>query len=317
MTILSNFWSTYMKKYNIFLAIFIFYIIINMVLFPEVYMAQTLNGISAWAFNVLPSVLPFIFFTKVLSSTGVVEKISKIFAKPCKKMFNTPAISSYVFLTSAISGYPVGAKMTSDLYLSGKINKNDAFKMTSFCSTSGPMFIIGAVGIGMLGNALYGYIIFLSHILGALINGICYRNITFKNSTSQQPLKQQQNKNDLSTIVIDSALSIISVGVIIAIFFVVITSMSPIFNLFPPQFASIFEGVIEITKGCIDISSSINSVWSIVACTFVISFGGISTILQSLTMLNKLNMPVWFFVLQKFSHALIATAISCLLVLLI
>lgn len=306
-----------MKKYNIFLAIFIIYIIFNMVLFPQLYIEQTFNGITAWVFNVLPSVLPFIFFTKILTSTGMIEKIAKIFTRPCKTIFGTSPLSSYVFLTSILSGYPVGAKMTADLYQSGKINKNDAFKMTSFCSTSGPMFIIGAVGVGMLNSSLYGYIIFLSHILGAFINGIFYRKLKVKDTKKPQLSYSENTKIDLSNIVIDSALSIISVGVIIAIFFVIITSFSPIFNLFPSSISSVLEGIIEITKGCIDISKSINNKFAIIACTFIISFGGISTILQSLTMLNKLNMPIWLFTIQKITHAVISTLISCLLILLI
>lgn len=303
-----------MEKYKIFLSILIFYIIINMIIFPDVYIGQALNGISAWAFNVLPSVLPFIFFTKVLSSLGVIEKISNFFKKPTNVMFKTPPISSYVFLTSIISGYPVGAKMTADLYQSGKITKSDAYKMTSFCSTSGPMFIIGAVGIGLFKSSIFGYIIFVSHILGALVNGVLYRNLKVNEEGFNKVAKQKNcQQNDLSSIVLDSALSIISVGVIITVFFVIITSFSPIFNLFPSNLASILTGLIEITKGCIDISSSLNGIFSILACTFVISFGGISTILQSITMLNKLNMPVKLFVLQKVTHAILSTIIALVL----
>ena len=303
-----------MKKYSTFLSIFVLYIIINMVIFPDLYISQTLNGITAWAFNVLPSVLPFIFLTKVLSQLGTIEKLSNIFSKPCEKLFKTPAVSSYVFLMSIISGYPVGAKMTADLYEAGKISKRDAFKMTSFCSTSGPMFIIGAVGIGMLKNVTFGYIIMISHIIGALLNGLLYRKINVKEDKTPLQNKAAKNSADLSSIVLDSALSIISVGTIIAIFFVIITSLSPIFNLLPSPLASILEGLIEITKGCIDISSSINSIWSVAACTFVISFGGISTILQSITMLNKLNMPIKLFVLQKITHAILATIVSVILI---
>lgn len=303
-----------MKKYNTILTIFILYIIVNMVIFPELYISRTLDGISAWAFNVLPSVLPFIFFTKILTTSGKIESFSKVFSKPCKLFFNTPSISSYVFLTSIISGYPVGAKMTSDLYTQGKISKNEAFRMTSFCSTSGPMFIIGAVGIGMLNNPIYGYIILISHILGAIINGFCYKKINFKDNTTQEIIPQHTQSFDLSSIVIDSAISIISIGVIIAIFFVVITSLNPLFNLLPNTFSSILEGTIEITKGCLDISKFISGNWSVIACTFVISFGGISTIFQSISMLNKLKMPLWLFILQKFTHALFSTLVSLLLV---
>lgn len=307
-----------MKNYKIFLSIFVFYIIINTIINPSLYISQTLNGISAWAFNVLPSVLPFLFFTKVLTSTGALDKMSKIFNKPCKKIFKTPPISSLVFFTSIVSGYPVGAKMTADLYEQGKITKSDAFKMCSFCSTSGPMFIIGAVGISMLKNATYGYIIFISHILGAILNGIMYRNLKIK---EDKPSKNQQNlpskPNTLSDMVLDSALSIISVGTIIAIFFVVITSLSPLLNLFPSKISSVISGFIEITKGCLDISSAYTSKWVVVVASLIISFGGLSTIFQSIAMLNRLNMPIALFCGQKITQAIFACAIASILILII
>lgn len=305
-----------MKKYKTLLSIFIVYIILNMVIFPDIYIKETLSGITAWAFNVLPSVLPFIFFTKILSSLGGIERASAIFARPMNKLFKAPALSSYVFLMSIISGYPVGAKMTADLYSSGKISRSDAFKMTSFCSTSGPMFIIGAVGVGMLHSAMAGYIIFLSHVIGSFLNGFLYRKIKVE-ELQISPLQQKNEKTNLSQIVIDSALSIISVGVIIAIFFVVIRSLSPIFSLFPAPVASVLEGIVEITKGCIDIAKNIPFSLAIVASTFVISFGGISTMLQSLTMLDQIKMPAPLFLLQKFTHALLATLISFILILII
>ncbi len=312
-----------MKKYNTLLSFFIIYILINMVIFPSVYIEATLNGISAWAFNVLPSVLPFIFFVKILTTIGSMDKFTKFMEKPCRKLFKTPSSSSLVFLTSIISGYPVGAKMTAELYEHGKIKKSEAFKMCSFCSTSGPMFIIGAVGISMLANSLYGYIIFSSHIIGAFLNGLFYRNLKAKEDDSIEIIKENKVKNkekssfDITSIVLDSAISMLIIGTIIAIFFVVITSLSPIFNLFPPKVASILEGMVEITKGCQDISKYFNSKWAITAATFVISFGGISTILQSISMLTRLKMPITLFCLQKFTHACLAALISVAIVLFI
>ena len=291
-----------------------------MIIFPDIYINQTLNGITAWAFNVLPSILPFIIFTKLLTSLGLVDKLSKTFSKPCKHLFNTPPISSFAFLTSIISGYPVGAKITADLYTNGKISKSEAFRMTSFCSTSGPMFIIGAVGIGMLNSAISGYIILIAHILGAIINGILYRKLELNSTNKTIHTKTQERKSttiDFSSIILDSVLSILSVGAIIALFFVIITSLSPLFNLFPLKISSILEGLVEITKGCIDISSVFqNEKLAIIACTFVISFGGLSSITQSMAMLNNLKMPVWLFAIQKLSHAIISTLIAFVITLL-
>ena len=121
--------KTYFLSYAA--SFLVLYFLICMITNPSLYISKSLDGLSAWAFNVLPS----------------------------------------------------GAKMVADLYLQGKITKNDAFKMTSFCSTSGPMFIVGAVGAGMFKSAKIGYILFLSHAIGAILNGLIYRNLKIKEQT--------------------------------------------------------------------------------------------------------------------------------------
>ena len=40
--------------------------------------------------------------------------------------------------------------------------------MTILCSTSGPVFITGAVGAGMLGNSRAGLLILLAHYLSLI-----------------------------------------------------------------------------------------------------------------------------------------------------
>ena len=305
-----------MKKYKVFVSIFIIYIIINMVLFPNLYICATSEGIKAWAVAVLPSVLPFIFFTKLLFSNLDLSKTSPFLSIPCKTLWNCSGQAFFVFLCSIISGYPVGAAMTADLYQSGKISRSEAFRMCSFCSTSGPMFIIGSVGIAMFHNAKFGYIILFSHIVGALLNGILYRKLNATDGFSHGS-EIKNNSNALANLIQDSITGVLSVGAIIAIFFVIITSLAPVFNLFPKQIAAFLEGAVEITKGCISLSNNFHGFWAVVGATFIISFGGISTILQSISFLSKINMPIKIFVLQKLTHALLSGVVSIILFILI
>lgn len=305
-------WTAYL------LTILVLYFLFCMISEPAKYISKSLDGISAWALSVLPSVLPFMFFTKVLSSLDCMQSLTRPFSSISKTLFNTPPISFYTFFMAIMSGYPVGSKMVADLYLQGKVTREDAFKMTSFCSTSGPMFIIGAVGVGMFKNQTIGYILFISHVLGAILNGILFRKMKIKNSAPLQPTanltpEQTQKKTDISEIVLNSTLSILSVGCIITIFFIVIECFSPILSLLPEPLQFFFEGVIEITKGCIDLSSLQNLNLATILCSFVISFGGISTVLQSLTMLSKLKMPAKLFIFQKFCHAIFSTLVTIIL----
>lgn len=375
---------------KILLTTLIIFFIANIIISPAKYIKEGLNGISAWAFNVLPSVLPFMFFTKALSSLGQMEKLTRPFQRVTKTLFNTPPISLYTFLMAILSGYPVGSKMIADLFTQGKITKEEAYRMSAFCSTSGPMFIVGAVGASMFKSASIGYILFLSHILSAFLNGLIYRKIGVKNlensknakkclkkgKKSEKMLKflvfwkknsknsisneeeekekisykseqnvalksenieknslqkssdialkidkkiteekRENNNVDISEIVLSSTTAILSVGCIIAIFFIVIECLSPIFNLFPENISAFLEGAIEITKGCSSLSELANIKLAVVLASFVIGFGGISTLLQSLTMLQQVKMPVKLFALQKFTHALLSALISTIMVL--
>lgn len=300
--------------YAIF-SILVLFFILNMLTSPARFISKSLDGISAWAFNVLPSVLPFMFFTKVLSALDTLPKLTRPFSVLSQKLFKTPPISIYAFIMAILSGYPVGSKMVADLYLQGKITKQDAFKMTSFCSTSGPMFIVGAVGVGMFKSAKIGYVLFLSHVIGAILNGILYRNLKLKSEERQEKIESQTKAFDLSEIVLNSTLSILSVGCIITIFFIVIECFSPILSLLPQNLAFFFEGIIEITKGCIDLATFSNQFLAVSLVSFVISFGGISTLLQSLTMIAKLKMPVKTFALQKLTHACFSAVITVFILL--
>lgn len=383
-------------------SILILFFIFNIVLNPSKYIAEGLNGLSAWTFSVLPSVLPFIFFTKALSALGQVEKVVRPFAPFSKKLFGTPPISFCTFLMAILSGYPVGSKMISDLYASGKITKVEATRMSAFCSTSGPMFIIGAVGVNMFKSAQIGYILFLSHVFSAFLNGIIFRrygekrkvksgknriskqkslnltnneklekNVTIKHSKvpyknikkmaknvdkkyekcannfeikkhnfiiknfdfnkKHEKIGEKIEKNvnfsqksdffkenssfDIGSIVLSSATAILSVGTIITIFFIIIECFSPIFSLLPTSLSAFLKGAIEITNGCLSLSNLKNLKLATCLASFVISFGGISTILQSLTMLQSAKIDVKIFILQKLMHATLSALITTLILL--
>lgn len=288
--------------------------------------------------------------------------------------------------------------------------------MSAFCSTSGPMFIVGAVGIGMFESTKFGYILFLSHAISALINGLIFRNFhteksekkklfnlkkrkkigqktqknlkkvekiencsqnpkfsediqksnikslstysapniksanlvtpakfsdnfsrgslestknssTFSQSSSEyqqdssafsqsgqvESRKFIKHKESFGDIVLSSTDAILSVGTIITIFFLVIECLSPIFSLFPPPISALFEGMIEITRGCLSLCHLTNRQLAVTLASFVISFGGISTLLQAQTMLKSVGLETKIFALMKILHGLLSALITLIL----
>ncbi len=243
-------------------------------------------------------------------------------------MYNTyhvPPISSYAFIMSILTGYPVGSKLISNLYENQFLSKNDAKKCISFTSNSGPMFIIGSVGTGMLISPSAGYILYASHILGALINGILYRG---KKQPAVAPyLKLQENKSDniLSSSVMDSVMSVLLIGGIVAIAFIIIEILNNLNVFFPIVYilqkigvdadisTSVINGFFEITKGCMDISTLKVSMYTkTVFSSAVISFGGISTAMQSMAFLKNIT-GYGYFIKQKMTHAIFSTIVCAIL----
>ncbi|MDD4110468.1 MAG: hypothetical protein PHS54_02825 [Clostridia bacterium] len=317
---------------NFILTLILILFICALVYSPEKFIKITLNGVLVWATIVLPALFPFMIFTKLLTSTGYIENFSKGLSGITKKLYRVPGISSYVFFVSILSGYPLGAKITADLYDEGLITREEAHRICSFTSNSGPMFIVGSVGVGMLISETAGYIILISHILAAVINGLIYRKYkskVIKEITSPKLIKSSKKEADIITKSMENSItSILLIGGFITIFFVIMEIFSslqvfyPITKLFSLLGVeeSVTNGVLfgffEITKGCLTIaSSSISLSLKTILCSFIVSFSGISVFFQSFAFLNKFKISKAFFFLQKTTHAVLSVIIALILIL--
>lgn len=358
-------------KKQIFITIFLLTFSLLFVINSSKYISVTIDGILLYGTKILPTLLPFFFVTKILSNFNFIYAVCNQFSFLTKLLFNTKAISSYIFFMSIISGYPIGAKLTTEFYENKIIDKNDAQKILSFCSTSGPLFIIGTVGVGFFCNQFLGILIFLIHVISSILNGIIYRNLgsrktakfsdkkSIKNDSKlndnlNSTLDEKKDKNlcqnldenlvknnhnfnenldnkntkindnnfSLQECMYSSIQSVLIVGGYIIIFYVLIqilldyNILSPLINLLsflglsPIQSKGLCAGLIEITKGISILSTSPNIKLNFIISNFLISFSGISILMQANAFLDKININKKMYVLQKFTHGVISLVLS-------
>ena len=309
-------------KSKTFLTFVILLCITLFIINPSSCMNATLRGGKVWLINVVPALFPFFILTRIITSLNQSSIIP--LDKFTNKFFNTNN-AGLVYFLSMLSGYPVGAKMISTYYHNGTINKDTATKMFSFCSTSGPMFIVGTVGIGVFKNSAVGYILLVSHIIGSFINGLLHRG---KNTPANQ-FKTELVKTSLNDIMYDSIISILLVGGYIVFSSVVIelltlTNILPtLANLIVKTFGCKYDvalsclcGIIEITNGLIMLGScNISIAIKIVLATALIAFSGICIMLQSCAFLDKLNIKKSTIIVQKLTQTLVSVVVSILIVL--
>lgn len=302
----------------ILLAITIF------IISPSDCMDATARGLRVWTLNVVPALFPFFILTRIIillnqTSIPTLDKFTT-------KCFRTQNAGLAYFL-SILSGYPIGAKLISSSYDNGSIDQITATKMFSFCSTSGPMFIIGTVGIGIFKSAKVGYVLLIGHIIGSFLNGLLYRG----KFTPENQFKPNINKTTLNEIMFDSINSILMVGGYIVFASVIIELMQV--STLMPNFASLickitpFEydavysvlcGLIEITNGLIllgGVNISLNI--KIILASIIIAFSGICIMLQSNTFLNKIGIKKSTMLKQKITQALFSGLVTFLIVIMV
>ena len=143
-----------------------------LVLFSRTNLSAAKNGLILWATAVVPSLFPFFVATEMLSYTNVISYLGKWLTPIMRPLFGVPGEAAFAFIMGLISGYPVGAKIVSNFIEQGICTKEEAERMLAFTNNSGPLFIIGTVGITLFGNTTIGVLLLITHILACISVGI-------------------------------------------------------------------------------------------------------------------------------------------------
>lgn len=297
-----------------------------LIAFPDKYIKLTFDGIKIWALTVLPSLLPFFFLTTLFTFVGFIGKISHYASPVTKRLYGVSGIGFYTQLMSFLSGYPIGAKIVSDLAKNNVIDKKQANCLSTFSSTSGPLFIVGSVGIGMFLSKKIGYILLLSHILGSVLCGIIFKFILKPDCNSVSPIQIKKCDNVLYESIYSAVISVMIVGGFIAIFYTLSGIVSDIKILYPleivlkPVFGELTDGlltgIIECTMGAKKLSTYPSNLSVTLVCG-IISFGGISVWCQSLIYLTQAKVSVKIFALSKTIHTVLSMIICFILTLIV
>ena len=150
----------------ILLAIVLFF------LFPARYAQSVKDGVTLWAVSVLPATLPMLFLTAIFTKRKLFQRASSAMAPVAGKLFRISGAGALAALLSIISGYPVGAKTVCDLKKANVIGEEELFRISALATTTGPAFLVGAVGSGMFQSAAAGWVMYLSHLTGVF--AVCF-----------------------------------------------------------------------------------------------------------------------------------------------
>ncbi|MCL2565925.1 MAG: hypothetical protein FWE24_08995 [Defluviitaleaceae bacterium] len=294
-------------------------------------MSSARSGALLWFNSVLPSLLPFMIGTNLLLRFGVVDFLGTLLEPVMKPLFGVSGKGAFAFVMGATSGYPIGAQICANLRESGKISQIETQRLLSFVNNSGPLFMIGAVGVGMFGNERIGYFILITNLAGAVLTGMLFKFYKRKDREIPIPIKDSAVKSRvydqpfgkiLSDSVWAALESLLKIAGFIILFSVLLKILEIIgfikksaeflLNLGIPFNREIIEsslyGFIEITNGTNSLSALGTDRSVIILCAALVAFGGMSIFSQSIAFLSKTDINPLIYFISKLLNAVLTAA---------
>lgn len=280
-----------------------FAVCIYMVAFPEIIIKGSKIAIDIWLNSIVPVIMPFFIVAGFLKGIGICDSIP---------------VRIYPLAMAVLSGYPMGAKIAGDYYREGIIDSRNLYGLLSYSMVTGPAFIIGTVGVSMLGSYKLGVILAVSHYGAAMINGLIFGGFSHVKDDRNNLPKSAREIPDYYKVLTDAMLnSFKSVAIILAyimIFMILCTSLDS-FGLFSltsnKTLKALIKGFMEMTVGCGSIAGGdAGEMSSLIICSFLISFGGLSVLGQSVSMLNNCAIKGFRLFKIKLSHGILSAIIA-------
>lgn len=331
-------------KNNLLTIMFALFMVCLLV-FSKQNMLAAKNALYLWVNSVVPSLLPFFIATELLSYTNLPSIVGNLLNPIMEPIFNVPGIGAYAFIMGIISGYPIGAKIVTELRQKGLCTKQEGERLLAFTNNSGPLFIIGTVGISLFGNTSIGVLLFLTHISACITVGIIFRfwkknsmPNNFPSNFVRENFKENISPrfNNLGEILTKSILSaihnIVLIGGFILVFGLIISILnssgimkmlsnfiSPLLYILriPSSFSEgIISGILELTNGLKIISNIPNKAISIniIVCAFLLGFSGISIALQIFSITTKSDLSIKAYLIGKLLQGIFAAIYTYILV---
>ena len=308
---------------NILLTVSVLALMMFIMLFPIEALEAAGGSVQLWFNRVLPSLLPFMIGINILSAIGFTELTGK-WLTHFMKIFGVPGEGGFALAAGMGSGYPMGAKVTAELREKGLLTRIEAQRLISFTNNSGPLFILGTVGIGMFNSKHIGYFLMLTHYIAALITGLIFRyykksmgahtdNDQFVSFIKVHSVERDEPLGKvLSQSVMNAMDSMVLIGGFI-VFFGVICNCLMLIPFFGNHTA-IATGILEMTNGLyLTQNSGLPLKIQVLTATALISFGGLSIHAQTISMIGKTDINSSVYLLSKILHAIIAVGIGLLL----
>jgi sporulation integral membrane protein YlbJ len=274
------------------------------------------EAVNLFLKSVLPSIFPFYVCANLLLDSPVCVRAADRLSPVTQRLFGISGRGSFAILIGFVSGYPAGAKVSADLYKRNLITEAEALTLSAFTNNCGPLFIIGTVGAGMLGNSRAGIGLWLIHMVSAFAVGLLFRNR--KESSAGKrifypdkpvPAPRINTAALISNAMTEAMMSMLPIAAAIT-FFAAFTAVLNALHIIPAE-AQWLSGIVEITTGISKLTlSDMPYTAKLCLISAMAGWAGISVHIQVTGILTNAGLPCRKYICGKLCHMAIAAALT-------
>ena len=276
-------------------------LIIAVLSHPDTTFQYAYEGLYQWAAKMVPTLFPFMMISSIMVYSGADLELGRMLSLPLKRIYKYSTYGLYAIFMGFFCGFPMGAKVVSELCENKKLSKEEAVSLLGFCNNIGPAYFLGiiipmlhACGyqntlpflFGMYGiPAVYGIFFsrrFAKTNASPVITKNAYQNETREKLTLTGCLKKACMENTQSLILLGGYVTFTNAFRIFLDFFRLSDNMKRVLS----SFMEIMGGVQTIYTGTLPPQEKV--LWIMTA----LSFGGISCLIQTSSFLEKAKLPL-------------------------
>lgn len=112
---------------------------------PDATFGYAYEGLCQWAVKMVPTLFPFMMISSIMVYSGADLELGRMLSLLLKRVYKYSACGLYAIFMGFFCGFPMGAKVVSELCEKNKLSKEEAVSLLSFCNNIGPAYFLGII----------------------------------------------------------------------------------------------------------------------------------------------------------------------------
>ncbi|MCY0876625.1 MAG: sporulation integral membrane protein YlbJ [Firmicutes bacterium] len=176
------------------LAVLVVLFTAALVIFPKPGLESATAGLKVFWDVVFPSLLPFFILSELLLGLGVVNALGVVLEPLMRPLFSVPGVGAFALSMGLAAGYPMDAVITARFRKNGLCSRIEGERLLAFTNTADPLFMFGAVAVGMFGYPALGALLAVAHYISSFIVGLTFKLYGRREERNTRPQLQEAVK---------------------------------------------------------------------------------------------------------------------------